>query len=86
MRLHFSIGGDDYLPSKYPYLNHSSPFFAYHMHRRSGVYNKFLFLTFELMQGGTYFRTLEECCSVSCNIMFFLTSFSTFVGISLFPS
>ena len=69
MRLHFSTGGYDY--RRTTRLRQSIHFsiiqvvFADHMHRRSGVQNKFSFLKFKSWRRqAPIFRRWEECCFV----------------------
>ena len=69
MRLHFSIGGYDFRRTILG--RHSINFsiipvlFADHMHRRSGVDNKFSFLRFKSWcREAPIFRRWEECCSL----------------------
>ena len=69
MRLHFSSGGYDYRrTSRFRQSIHFSiiqVLFTDHMHRRSGVHNKFSFLKFKSWcRWAPTFRRWEECCSV----------------------
>ena len=68
MRLHFSIGGNDYRrTTRFRQSIHFSIIqilFADHVHRRSGVHNKFSFIRFKSWcRQAPIFRRWEECCS-----------------------
>ena len=68
MRLHFSIGGDDYRRTvrlrQGIHFSIIQVLLADHMHRRTGVDNKFSFLRFKIWcRQAPFFRRWEECCS-----------------------
>ena len=71
MRLHFSIGGNDYRKTARVrqgiHFSITQVLFADHMHRRSRVYNKFSFLRFNgwWRRQAPIFRKWEECCCFS---------------------
>ena len=81
MRLHFSIGGYDCRRTTWfrqgIHFSIIQVLFADHMHRRSGVHNKFSFLKFKSWCRQTpIFRRWEECCFIfSFNFEIFLASF-----------
>ena len=70
MHLHFSIGGYDYRRTtrlrQGIHFSRIQVFFADHVHRRSGVDNKFSFFRFKSWwrRHAPIFRRWEECCFI----------------------